>query len=174
MMAQTKEERLTHPPPGLFDAADPDVEAARSSCRAFVAAKESKPPKRKTIPPAAMARATAEMEEMKRTGDWSTALPRHFVAAFEAQHVLVYGVADAEMNGATRMMAAGAAHRMLQHEFGGDQDAMALYMRWAWIREEGREKWRRENGRDGGRVGWRLMFGGALLTDYRLDQQRRR
>lgn len=126
----------------------------------------------RTIPDAAWERARREAEAMMRTGEWGEALPRHFVAAYALLHERVYGVADGELAPPVRLRAAAAASRCLDHEFGGDRGAMAEMVRWAWQRELEREKWRRANGRQGGKLTAWLQFG-RVVTDYRLAQARR-
>ena len=108
------------------------------------------------------------------SGEWDGASPMEMVAAYALLHEHVYGVAPGELDPKSRMYAAGAAARMLTGEFGGEPAEMAEFLRWTWDREAKREKDRRHNGRDGGRIGWRLQFGGAILTDYRVSRNRRR
>jgi hypothetical protein len=121
----------------------------------------------KTIGDAAFGRAISQTREMMSTGVWGPAYPRHFVALYVVLHEMVYGVTPAELGPRPRVLAAGFAARMLEKEFDDDPGKMAAYVKWVWTREKDREEWRRKNGRDSGRIGWRLMFGPALLTDWR-------
>ena len=118
-------------------------------------------------------KARARVREMAETGDWSEATGTHFVAFYEWLHLTVYGVEASELAMVGEWArAAAAAARMLDTHFGGDATVMTLFVRWTWNRESDTEKWRRENKKPGGRIGWRLQFSGAKLTDYKLDVAR--
>lgn len=119
-------------------------------------------------------RARTEALERRASGEWEGAEARHFVAAYAIAHEQVYEVAPAELGPALRHRAGGMASRMLAHHFGGDSVAMAKYFYWVWHREVARERWKRANGRSGGRIGVGLIFGGELVTDWRLDAARKR
>lgn len=122
---------------------------------------------------AAMASVADDVERMRESGDWGAATARHFVALYEALHLEVYGAAAPDSETARgRQNAAFAAGKVLREEMGGDPAEMAAFMVWAWEREVGRERWRRENNRPGGRLGWRLLFGG-VAGDYRVERLRR-
>jgi hypothetical protein len=129
--------------------------------------------KPKTMAAAVFNRALAEVDQMLRSGVWDGASARHLVALYDVMHQRAYGVAAAELGPAERYNAGLLAGNMLKREFGGDLVDMVNFMLWAWQREIEREAWRRENGRDGGRIGVRLMFNNALLTDYRIHLARR-
>jgi len=121
-----------------------------------------------------MRKAADEAEHFMRTGEWDAARPIHFVALYAHLHESVYGAAPVELGPTERLHACGAAKRMLEKHFDHQSAEMAAFMRWAWTREKGREQWRRDNDRSGGRIGWSLMFNGALLTDFRIDLARTR
>jgi hypothetical protein len=121
----------------------------------------------------------AEVEEMASSRDWSKAKPRHMVELFIVGHEQVYGLAPGDLTdtgGAAhraRMGAQAAAERMLRQEFGDDARAMVRFLGWVWKREEGRQKWRIENGREGGRLTWQTVIAGrGILTDYRAAKLR--
>jgi len=135
--------------------------------------RREKKPKAKTIADGAWGKALSWAEEAMRTGDWGDAAPRHYVAAYALLHERTYGVAPAELTPTTRLHAAGMAANLLRREFDGEPGEMAAFLRWTWQREKERETWRRANGRDGGRIGYRLQFTGGLLTDYRVAKARR-
>lgn len=108
------------------------------------------------------------------TGDWEGARPKHLVKLYGMLHQRVYGVEARELrNSLTVRAATRFATMQLQGEFANDPVEMAGFMRWVWERELKREEWRRSNGRSGGRVDWRLQFGPALVTDWRIDMARR-
>lgn len=151
------------------------VEAPSDSAREMEAWAK-RPPKRaraKTIPDAQWKRAREEALAMLKSGEWKEATPRHFAAAYALLHERVYGVEPGDLTPTTRLMAAGLAARMLDKEFDADKGALAGFLLWTWKREEGREKWRRENGREGGRITPRLQFNGAIVTDFRLEMERK-
>lgn len=134
-------------------------------------------PKPKKISPVSArerARLIGEAEEWKNAGDWEKYRPGHFVALYAACHERVYGFYPVELEtgqgfGLARMMAS----RLLKTTFKGNCEMMVDFLRWTWVREEGREKWRRENNQGGQRIGWKLQFGVFLVSDYRVDRTRK-
>jgi hypothetical protein len=112
--------------------------------------------------------------ECIRSGRWGDAAPRHLVALYDLMHSRVYGVQCVELLPRDRAIFTFSAKRLLDREFDGVPGAMAEWMRWVWQREADRERRRRFEGREtSSRIGPRLMFGGALITDWRLSQMRR-
>lgn len=149
-----------------------DASRAREVCDAFVGGRTGKKrPRRDGIAASKMRAEEEKAREAMRTGDWSEATASTFVALVCVLHERVYDV-PLTLAPKERLFAARAAGQMLQREFGGDVGAMASFIRWTWQREKQREEWRRKNARDGGSVGWRLQFGGHVLTDYRLARAR--
>lgn len=106
-------------------------------------------------------------------GKWENIPSRVFLAAYAILHERVYGFAPEELTPKERYIAAAAVGRMLFNNFDEDAKEMAEFLRWTWMRESDREKWRRENQRSGQRIGWRLQFHPHLLSDYRADKMRR-
>lgn len=153
----TAASRSFDPPSGVVD-----VEAFTGPLR------EKKPKRLGSIPDKAFDRLRNEAVACMKSGAWAEAGPRTMVALFAVLHERVYGVACADLTSSTRLVASFAAARMLEREFAGDAQAMAMFLRWTWMREKEREAWRRANNRDGGAISWRLQFNGRLLTDYRL------
>lgn len=121
-------------------------------------------------------KALSEAATMMRTGNWESAEPVHFVAAYATLFEKVYGVECADLASAqTRLYACGFASRLLSTNFGDDVVEFVEFVRWTWSREKERDTWRRANGRSGGTVvGWRLQFGGAFVTEFRVDRARKR
>ncbi len=118
-----------------------------------------------------------EMERMRETKDWSAASSAHFVALYVRCHRLVYGVEPDELTmSKTYSAACRAAGLLLSKRFGGSRARFLDFLRWVWLREKGREDWRRENPEKsgGGRLAWRSQFGiaSSLLTEWRVDGQR--
>jgi len=122
---------------------------------------------------AKLAAARADMKRMAESGEWDGAGGLHLVVLYEFLHREVYGVEALELDAKTRRMATSAAKSLTEKFFGGDYGATVSFMRWAWQREQGREEWRRANGREGGRLGWPLQFSARLVSDYRLDGERK-
>lgn len=115
----------------------------------------------------------SEARTMMLAGDWSEAYPRHFAALYAILHEKVYGIPATDLTPSNRLKAAGAAMHLLA-QLGNDKNEMAVFVRWVWLREQSREKWRRENNRPGGRVSWTQQFSGSYLADYRVELLRKR
>lgn len=130
---------------------------------------ERKKSRSKTIAASQFGRTRVEVETMIDLDDWSGATARHLVALYDIMHAEVYGVACAELGPAERYNATMMAANLTKREFSGDYTKAVEFMRWAWAREAETEKWRRDHGKTHARrIGARLMFGGSLLTDYRV------
>jgi hypothetical protein len=109
---------------------------------------------------------------MMNTGDWSAATGADFVAAYHVLHCKVYGL-PSDMNSRDRKKAQFVAARMIKENFDGDPGEMAAFLRWTWHREADRERWRRENHREGSRITWYAQFSSRLLTDYKVNNVRK-
>ncbi len=134
-----------------------------------------KAPKKRTssgIGEAAFVKLLREVENMLASGSFGDATGRHFVALYADLHYRIYGVQAVDLGAKQRLYAAKMAGDLLRKEFGGDAAAMSRFVAWTWTREKERERWRRENGRAGNRIDWRLQFGPRLLVDWRLDEKR--
>jgi hypothetical protein len=112
-------------------------------------------------------------EKMLEAGEWSKATGRLFVALYADLHFRVYGVAPVDLGPRERVFAARAATVMLERTF-ADAAEMARFVAWTWSRERERENWRRENGKDGGRIDWRLQFGNKLVPEFRISEARKK
>ena len=111
-------------------------------------------------------KATEQLDQFMKTGDWSSAKPLHFVALYVYLHERVYGLKPI-MSSPDRKLAMFAASHALRNHFKKDCGALADFMLWTWRREYGSVKWRKANNRQSTfRIGWRYMFGGSLITDY--------
>jgi len=62
--------------------------------------------------------------------------------------------------------------KMARDEFDGDYTAFLAYVHWAWGREQGYEKYRRDNGQSRPPMGVYKLFGTMVLTDYRIEKAR--
>jgi hypothetical protein len=130
-----------------------------------------RPPRAKqprSVGPKAIAKDRGQAQIMYAKGDWTDAQPRHLVALYALLHRKVYGVEAEELAGQVYARAVFAARRLLDGTFRGDFEQALDFMRWAWERERARHRWRKESGREPTRIGWSLMFGGSLLSDWRL------
>lgn len=137
------------------------------------AKRDRKSKRAKTMAASQFNRARAEVSEMMSTGEWTGCGARHLVALYDMMHTKCYGVEAAELGAGERYNAAMMAGNLVKRFFDGDYVEAVEFMRWAWQKEIETEKWRRERGRDGRRIGYRLMFGGNLVTDYKLSLARR-
>jgi hypothetical protein len=147
-------------------------EAAASFVRAVVPKRLKKAKRRPSLPP--RSRLMCDVVLMLKSGDWPSATPAHLVELYDWCHEKVYGVASPELNMPDeRLGACSAARSLLTKEFGGDSTAAVAFLRWAWAREEGREKWARQNQKERGRLAWRTLFSGrGVLGDYRVAAAR--
>lgn len=121
-----------------------------------------------------MKRATEELEKMASANDFLGARPLHLVALYLHLHLKVYGVEATDCGPGERLAAAGRAASLIAQDFEASGAAAVEFLRWTWSREQGREKWRRENGRGGQRITWRLQFSSALVVDYKIDRARKK
>ncbi len=128
----------------------------------------------RTISNKAFARYIEETKQLLKDGNWADSHPGHYVALYFLLHEAVYGVSPIDLTSKDRKKAFFLASRLLKLEFADDKLEMVGHMKWAWSREEQREKWRRSNGRAGSRITWYRMFNGSLLTEYRIDKARHR
>jgi hypothetical protein len=125
------------------------------------------------LAPTAIAKARREMDEMADSAVWTSARGVHLVALYSWLHVAVYGIEPVELDGREWALASVLAQRFCAANFGGDFAECVEFMRWVWKREAGREEYRRAQKQSGQRIGWRLQFGAALVTDWRVDRARR-
>lgn len=126
--------------------------------------------------PARIKRYRQEVDRMRAARDWGKATPVHLVALYMYCHAAVYGVEAGEIAGKTFGFASALAAKLVREKFEGSVANAVQFVRWTWIRERGREKWRCDNGRSGGRLGWRLQFSltSGLWEDWQIDLRRRR
>jgi hypothetical protein len=129
-------------------------------------------PKGFKLSPTSIAKAKREMDAMADAGAWTSARGVHLVALYSWLHVAIYGVEPAELDGREWALASVLAQRFCATNFEGDFGDCVEFMRWVWKREASREEYRRTQKQSGGRIGWRLQFGAALVTDWRVDRAR--
>lgn len=115
-----------------------------------------------------------EAEQFRKDGAWEKFTPGHFVALYGICHERVYGCWPAELTqGAVFSLAKFAAVRILKHEFDDNVGAMRAFITWTWMREQRNEQWRRDNQKEGRRIGWKLQFSPTLVSDFRVDLSRK-
>jgi hypothetical protein len=144
---------------------------ARVNEKGRICAKEKRT--RTTVAASAFNRTRAETQGMMDSGDWSACTARHFLALYDLMHEKIYGI-ESGMTASERHTAVLRTGSFVKREFSGDYDKALDYFRWLWTREQGREKWRRENGRDTTRLILAFCYSSSMLTDYRLMLTRRR
>lgn len=109
-----------------------------------------------------------------RKADWDGADESTMIGLFGWLHVEVYGVDPIPELRHSWHFARQAVVKIRREEFDQLSDIVE-FVRWTWKREREREKWRRENGRSGGRISWRTQFSYRdLLVEFRLDQNRKK
>lgn len=159
-------------PEDLFPSEPPSAQQAKAAAdlQALVQPALDRKPRAFRSSKGQIERAREQMRAMRESGDWDDASGTHLVALYEHFHFLVYGVANAELDGKNWALAAQAAGRMVAQHFGDDYGKAALFIRWVWRREERTEAWRREHQQSGKSIGWRLQFAhGSLITQYKID-----
>ena len=115
----------------------------------------------------------ADLERRLKDGDWDGLTAQVLVALYVWCHEKTYG-AGPSLRGKEWLHASRAAGNMVRREFAGDWDAALVFMRWVWKRERERERWRRENGKQGRVINWRRQFVyGDLLTEWRVARDRK-
>lgn len=145
-------------------------EDARKNVLAFVGAPKKKS---KTIGDAAFERDLSKAEAMLAAGTFGEATGRHFVALYASLYFRVYGLLPEDMGPKERVYAAKQANLMLEKQFGGDRQEMAVFMAWLWTREKSTEQWRRDNGKDGKVIDWRFQFSPSAVQKYRIAVARK-
>jgi hypothetical protein len=113
--------------------------------------------------------ARKEMERIIGVDDWANCRPVHLVELYAMLHERIYGVAPEELaSNRVRISAVRTIADMLRRHFTNDVERMVDFIRWCWVREEGRHNWRRKNGMELKRMNWRWQFSPSMLTDYRM------
>jgi hypothetical protein len=122
----------------------------------------------------AVLRYMTEVEAKVEARDFSSIAARHWVALFCWIHEAIYNVECVDEVRAEWKAAMFQAAKMLKHKFDDDPVEMFHFINWVAVREQGHEKWRRENKKEGRRLSWRDLFlRERLLTDYKINQLRR-
>lgn len=103
-----------------------------------------------------------------RSGDWSAAIARDYVALYDHFHESVYGVAPGELTSKTRTLASALVSRVLEKDFRGDKKALGDFVVWTWTRERAKHKWRVQTGAEPFRISWKYAFSARMITDWRV------
>jgi hypothetical protein len=130
--------------------------------------------KNRSLGEAAWRKAKEDAARRMESTDWTGSQCRTFLAAYALLHEQIYGVEAEELTPTERQFALPIIGNFLHRKFNDDPNLLAAFLRWVWVREKGREEWRRQNNQPGRRILWRLQFSGSLLTDYKLDLARGR
>ena len=154
--------KVNFPPP------TPAPAAATEKMASFLDAKVKRAGGRSTL--LAIEQAVLDARARAQSGDWTAAGAKAIVGLYAWCHKATYGEEPLELrddgpfSGAARTVS-----KMLGEHFADDVEAMAAFVKWTWMREQAR----RGAGRGTSRIGWRLQFSGAMLTDYRVEQRSR-
>jgi hypothetical protein len=151
----------------------PDEEPASGELAKFLH-RPSKGGKSRTLSESAWRKAKEDASRRMASGEWEGAQCRVFLASYALLHEEIYGVEPEELTPSERYFALAIISRFLHYKFDDNPSLLAAFLRWTWVREKGRERWRRENNQPGRRIGWKAQFSGYLLTDYKLDLARGR
>ncbi len=116
-----------------------------------------------------------EVRGRMKTKDWDGMTSGKLVALYWLCHEKVYGVVPVELDRTTAWETAmKVAGSMMKRHFDEDIERAITFMRWVWTREADREKWRRDNQKDGQRINWRNQFAqDYLITDWRTAAMRK-
>lgn len=136
------------------------------SLDSFAAAAPKKPTGLRSAGAKDVLRTIEETEVMRASGDWVGARPRNMVALYVLCHRHVYGVDPLELSGKAWTAACLMAARIIANEFDDDVKRCVAFLAWTWSRE--RRAHAHAAGAERRRLGWRLQFSAALLTDYRV------
>lgn len=112
---------------------------------------------------------TASVEKRMASGNWKGTIPGELVALYGELHQCVYKCDARDIRGSMFRVAAAAAERFVRVELKDNIEEAVEYVVWAWQREDGREKWRRQNNSASTfRLAWRLLFMGNTgpFPDY--------
>jgi len=149
----------------------PLPQASREMTAAEFAATHREPQRHRSIstPQRERDRLASEVANFIAARDWSRVTVGHAVSLYCWCHGQVYRVEPAELqDGREFALATFHVRRFVDQQFRGNLEELIRYVQWAFKREQGREKWRLETGKESKRLLWRWCFSPSLVTDYRL------
>lgn len=150
-------------------------EDADASLQKFLDYGPKRAPRKRKPKPAPLKQAIEDAQRRSSSGDWDDATGATFVGLYALCHRLIYGVEPADLVPRGPFQAAAKAAKTCLHaNFDDDPSDFVDFIRWTWVREEKREAWARANHKERGRISIRLQFSPSLITDYRVDRERRR
>lgn len=118
--------------------------------------------------------ALRDAERRAESGEWEDATGRSLVGLYAMCHRMIYGVVPAELEDKVTMrIASKMARAQLHKHFDDDVDQAVEFIKWAWEREKSRENHAMATGRDRSRMGYRWQFSDSIVTDYRVELERR-
>lgn len=166
-------------PPGLVGSALPasrTPETSQMSVAAFLSHSPIKRPSKGAKRPKLSALEMAEEDASKRaeSGQWEDASSRSFVGLYAMCHRMTYGVEASDLREKFKFTVANkAAAKVLHVFFDDDKSEFVEFIKWAWEREKGREEWAARENKSRGRLSTRAQFSAGMVTDYRVEAERR-
>lgn len=147
---------------------DVQVDVAKDKMRAFLgqpAPRQRDQPRRPRAKPLTPLEAAVKDATVRAaSGEWEDAGAGTIVGLYALCHQRLYGVEPIELK-TDFGMARRRVMTLLRDEFDGDVDAFVQFVRWAWLRQERRVA---RSGPSDYRMGWRVQFSSAVLTDWRV------
>lgn len=136
----------------------------------FVAG-EDKPQNKKnpSLPLARFHKLLEETNAMKDELAWAEFEAKHFLALYCLLHNHVYGTLPDEVRDHFHA-AVMKVRAVLKSEFNENPVHLVEYIRWVWVREA--KQLEKRDPENTFRIGWRLQFGKAFLSDYRVAKVR--
>jgi hypothetical protein len=153
--------------------AEEDRSRASDRLREMVGARSRKKRSARTSGPSE-SKVHAKVAELKEKvfdqENWKNFGPEDMVAMFLFLHEEVYGVSAVPETVGQNFLGARSAAAALAKRLGTEETVD--FIRWTWSREQEREEWCRKNGKERGRISWRLQFSNNLVVDYKVQLAR--
>lgn len=119
-----------------------------------------------------LASAMNDARSRAESGDWDGSTGRTMVGVFLLCHRMVYQFIPAELESTPVFRAAcKQAELCYRRHFRDNPGACVEFLKWAWLRERGRQQWASREGRDVRRLRARLVFSDGFVDDYRVYLQ---
>lgn len=119
-----------------------------------------------------LASAMNDAKRRAESGDWDGSTGRTMVGVFLLCHRAVYQFVPAELEKTSIFRSAcKQAELCYRRHFRDNPDACVEFLKWAWLRERGRQEWARREGRDVRRLRAGLVFSDGFVDDYRVYLQ---
>lgn len=119
-----------------------------------------------------LASAMADAKRRAGTGDWEGATGRTLVGVFLLCHRMVYQFVPADLESTPMFRSAcKQAELCYRRHFRDKPGECVEFLKWAWLRERGRQQWAQREGRDVRRLCARFVFSDSFVDDYRVHLQ---